>query len=202
MEKRTENETRKMKSIANLISIVAKNGNVEGCHINLFISNPFPIVLNYYGKPYKHYINKLYIFDKNVYICSTIIREDLDNVEDDSAAEEFNVDELENIVEALQIIYPYNRKPGELRINPAGEEEIINISLDKEHTPIAYQERIADLMDSGLTFDEAKKMANEPLEMEVYFQRDEGLFLVESEAVANTEIFSPYTAKRYKASLE
>ena len=88
------------------------------------------------------------------------------------------------------------------RINPAGEEEIIQICLSPDKTPIAYTARVKDLMDSGMDEEEAKKEALEPLEMEMYFQSGQGLFLVESEAVESTDIFSPYTKERYHSPLE
>ena len=90
----------------------------------------------------------------------------------------------------------------ELRINPQGEEEYIEICIDPVKHPKAFKARVKDFMDSGMTEEEAKKYAYGPLCMELYVQPRQGVFMVEMEAVESTDIFSPYTQERYKSPLE
>ena len=83
-----------------------------------------------------------------------------------------------------------------IRMNNADNYESINITLSKENTPIAYQNKLDELMDCK-AFDtqaEAEAWMNEtPIELELYYENGYGLFGVESEAVESTEINSPYS---------
>lgn len=53
-----------------------------------------------------------------------------------------------------------------------------------------------------MTVSEAMKEAYQPITMEFYFQKGNGLFMVENEAVDSGDIFSPYTQERYHSPLE
>ena len=81
-------------------------------------------------------------------------------------------------------------------MNNADNYESIDITLSKENTPIAYQNKLDELMDCK-AFDtqaEAEAWLNEtPIELELYYENGYGLFGVESEAVESTEINSPYS---------
>ena len=83
-----------------------------------------------------------------------------------------------------------------IKMNNADNYESINIKLSKENTPIAYQNKLDELMDCK-AFDtqaEAEAWLNEtPIELELYYENGYGLFGVESEAVESTEIKSPYS---------
>ena len=83
-----------------------------------------------------------------------------------------------------------------IKMNNADNYESINITLSKENTPIAYQNKLDELMDCK-AFDtqaEAEAWLNEtPIELELYYENGYGLFGVESEAVESTEINSPYS---------
>ena len=83
-----------------------------------------------------------------------------------------------------------------IKMNNADNYESINITLSKENTPIAYQNKLDELMDCK-AFDtqaEAEAWLNEtPIELELYYENGYGLFGVEAEAVENTEIKSPYS---------
>ena len=83
-----------------------------------------------------------------------------------------------------------------IKMNNADNYESINITLSRENTPIAYQNKLDELMDCK-AFDtqaEAEAWLNEtPIELELYYENGYGLFGVESEAVENTEIKSPYS---------
>ena len=83
-----------------------------------------------------------------------------------------------------------------IKMNNADNYESINITLSRENTPIAYQNKLDELMDCKAfdTQDEAEAWLNEtPIELELYYENGYGLFGVESEAVESTEINSPYS---------
>ena len=81
-------------------------------------------------------------------------------------------------------------------MNNADNYESINIKLSKENTPIAYQNKLDELMDCKVfdTQAEAEKWLREtPIELELYYEYGYGLFGVEAEAIESTEIQSPYS---------
>ena len=83
-----------------------------------------------------------------------------------------------------------------IKMNNADNYESINITLSKEYTPIAYQNKLDELMDEKVfdTKAEAEKWLREtPIELELYYEKGYGLFGVESEAVENAVITSPYS---------
>lgn len=72
--------------------------------------------------------------------------------------------------------------------------ETINVKLDRLKHPIAFRRATLSLMESGLTNSEAEALIErQGFEMELFYEGDNGLFAVESEAVENTTIYSPYT---------
>ena len=72
--------------------------------------------------------------------------------------------------------------------------ETVTIKLDRLRHPIAFRRATLSLMDSGLTEKEAESIIEcQGFEMELFYEGDNGLFAVESEAVGNTTIYSPYT---------
>jgi hypothetical protein len=83
-----------------------------------------------------------------------------------------------------------------IKMNNADNYESINIKLTKENTPIAYQNKLDELMDYK-AFDtqaEAEKWLSEtPIELELYYEYGYGLFGVEAEAIESMEIQSPYS---------
>ena len=83
-----------------------------------------------------------------------------------------------------------------IKMNNADNYESINITLSRENTPIAYQNKLDELM-SLKAFDtqsEAEKWLSEtPIELELYYENGYGLFGVEAEAVESMEIQSPYS---------
>ena len=72
--------------------------------------------------------------------------------------------------------------------------ETVTIKLDRLRHPIAFRRATLNLMDSGLTEKEAESIIErQGFEMGLFYEGDNGLFAVESEAVGNTTIYSPYT---------
>jgi hypothetical protein len=85
-----------------------------------------------------------------------------------------------------------------LRKHNAEEVETIDIYLSESKTPIAFARKVKELLDAGnySTEEEAAEFVrNTPFEMEFYYSLDQGLFLVESEAVESTEIYNPYSGE-------
>ena len=83
-----------------------------------------------------------------------------------------------------------------VKINKPGHEEAIEIRLSREKTPKAFKEKLEELMEEG-AFNTEKEaiewIEKTPFVMEIYYERGSGLFLVESEALENGDIVSPYT---------
>ena len=83
-----------------------------------------------------------------------------------------------------------------IKKNDAYNYESIKITLSRMTTPIAYQNKLDELMECK-AFDtqaEAEKWLNEtPIELELYYEKGYGLFGVEEEAVEESEIHSPYS---------
>ena len=83
-----------------------------------------------------------------------------------------------------------------VKINKPGYEEVIEVRLSREKTPKAFKEKLEELMEEG-AFD-TEEEAIEWIEkttfvMEIDYEKGSGLFLVESEALENGDIVSPYT---------
>lgn len=75
------------------------------------------------------------------------------------------------------------------------ECEIVDVLLSLEKTPIAYGRKLRELVEQGMTEEEAKEFLLRPIPLELYYEYCLGLFAVESEAVDSIEIYSPYTGK-------
>lgn len=83
-----------------------------------------------------------------------------------------------------------------MKKNSPEQAETIELFLSKDKTPIAYQKKVAELIKSGMTEQEAENfVSTTPFEMEFYYSDDLGLFLVESEAVEEANIVDPYTGE-------
>lgn len=82
-----------------------------------------------------------------------------------------------------------------LILNGAEDAEIIMIRLTPEKFPIAYANKVKCLMLSGLSEEEAEKMAMEPIDLELYYEVGVGLMAVESGT-----IYSPYSGELYDNS--
>ena len=87
-----------------------------------------------------------------------------------------------------------------LRKHNAEELESINVYLSEDKTPVAFARKLKELMDQNAfnSEQEAKDwIRNTPFEMELYYSIDQGLFLVETEAVeSDIPMFNPYTGEK------
>ena len=80
-----------------------------------------------------------------------------------------------------------------LQINPAGTEEVIEVYIDPIKHPVAYSNKLEELIGSGMTREEAERfILTTPFEMELYYSKDQGLFLVESEPLEYIKVYNPY----------
>jgi len=75
--------------------------------------------------------------------------------------------------------------------------EIISVRLSPDKTPIAYENKVRCLMLSGLSREEAEKVALEPMDLELYYEIGAGLMAVDPAAVESGTIRSPYTGELY-----
>lgn len=81
--------------------------------------------------------------------------------------------------------------------------ESIEFYLDKTKQPIAYNAKLKELIGAGMTKVEAENFIDEtPLCLEMYYSADQGLFMVESEAVESCEIYNPYNGEMLEESDE
>lgn len=86
------------------------------------------------------------------------------------------------------------------KLNNSDEyEHLCNVTLTKEKYPIAFEEKVQELLEEGASSrEEAEKMVSEmEIELEIYYEKGVGLFAVESGAVESGTIYSPYTKEEY-----
>lgn len=77
-----------------------------------------------------------------------------------------------------------------------GLEETINIRLTPETFPIAYKNKVDELMEEGAfdTREEAELwVRTTPICFELIYEKGQGLIGVESEAIENCDLSSPYS---------
>ena len=70
--------------------------------------------------------------------------------------------------------------------------DAIDVSLSPETTPGVYERRVACLMQSGLSEDEARRAAATPLTLELFYGIGQGLFAVEYEPLDSIRVYNPY----------
>lgn len=71
-----------------------------------------------------------------------------------------------------------NNMEEKLILNSIEDAEIISVRLSPDETPIAYENRVRCLMLSGLSREEAEKVALEPMDIELYYEIGVGLLFV------------------------
>ena len=92
------------------------------------------------------------------------------------------------------------------RLNNSDDYESIGvIKLSKDKFPIAFNEKVDELLEEGVvaTREEAEYLVNDmEIELEIYYERGTGLFAVECEAVDSGIIYSTYTKKEYLGCID
>lgn len=85
-----------------------------------------------------------------------------------------------------------NKKSVKLNINSTNIETI-DIKLTKSKFPNAYNAKLEELMENGLTKEDAEDAIKDMVfTMELVYHKNNGLFLVESDAIDCETIYSPY----------
>ena len=82
--------------------------------------------------------------------------------------------------------------------NSDNYEHLCNVKLSREKHPIAFQHKVNELVENGMSPEEAEKYVTESvIELEIYYQEGYGLFAVETEFCECTdEMFSPYNGEK------
>lgn len=71
--------------------------------------------------------------------------------------------------------------------------DVIDVWLNATDHPEAYRRRKKELMDSGMSEEDAiKYIADAPIQLELFYSFDQGLFAVESEALESSGLYNPY----------
>ena len=88
-----------------------------------------------------------------------------------------------------------------IEVNDKFHIESVNIQLSRDKTPIAFKNKLNELMEQGCfeTEEEAIEfIESAPIKMELYYEKGHGLIMVESEALdSNWDVFSPYTKEPF-----
>jgi len=89
-----------------------------------------------------------------------------------------------------------------IKLNKSGTEEIVEVILSETKYPIAFANKLAELMEQGAFNTEAEArqwLATNPICLELYYEKHHGLFAVESESLEGTPeaICSPYTKEPF-----
>lgn len=89
-----------------------------------------------------------------------------------------------------------------IKANRAENYESIMVTLTREKTPIAFQSKLDELIGQGAFDNEAdaiRWIESTPIELELYYEKDSGLFAVEAEAVdSQADLVSPYTGAEFE----
>jgi len=79
-------------------------------------------------------------------------------------------------------------------INPNGQQEVFDVILSKEKTPIAYELKHRELVESGMTPEEADTfIQTTPIQLELIYSYGLGLWAIESEPLESISPFCPYS---------
>ena len=90
-----------------------------------------------------------------------------------------------------------------IKVNAPEQYESFMIILNENKYPIAHQKKLEELMEQGafVSVEAAKEWINTtPIELELYYEKNAGLFAVEAEAVEDIPhtLCSPYTKAEFE----
>lgn len=92
-----------------------------------------------------------------------------------------------------------------MKANKVGQEETIEVLLTRRTFPIAFQNKLNELMEQGAFDNEedaTKWIESTPFVLEIMYEKDNGLFAVESEVIECETLVSPYSGERIECDLE
>ena len=85
-----------------------------------------------------------------------------------------------------------------MKANKAGQEETISVLLTRRTFPIAFQNKLNELMEQG-AFDNEEEatrwIESNPIILEIMYEKHAGLFAVESQAIEGSYLMSPYSGE-------
>ena len=85
-----------------------------------------------------------------------------------------------------------------MKANKVGQEETINVLLTRNNFPIAFQNKLNELMEQGAFNNEEEAtrwIESTPIVLEIMYEKNWGLFAVESEAIESNCLMSPYSGE-------
>jgi hypothetical protein len=78
----------------------------------------------------------------------------------------------------------------------SAECEVVHLYVSETKHPMVFNAMVNGLIENGLSAQEAKQFVRTtPLQMELYYSPQQGLFAVESEAVECSDIYNPYSGE-------
>lgn len=84
-----------------------------------------------------------------------------------------------------------------MKINSPDLVETIDFYLDPIKHPVAYNAKLKELIECGMTETEAMShLQNNPVLLELYYSSNQGLFMIESEFIEVDEPYNPYDGKK------
>ena len=92
-----------------------------------------------------------------------------------------------------------------MKANKVGQEETIAVLLTRKTFPIAFQNKLDELMYQGAFDNEedaTKWIESNPIVLEIMYEKDSGLFAVESEAIECGTLISPYSGESIECDNE
>lgn len=89
-----------------------------------------------------------------------------------------------------------------MKINPTDKIETVRITLNEKDYPVAFNNKLAELMEQKAFSDEAEArrwISSTPIVLEIYYEKDAGLFAVEGEALESCPetLCSPYSKEPF-----
>jgi hypothetical protein len=92
-----------------------------------------------------------------------------------------------------------------MKANKIGQVESIAVLLTRQTFPIAFQNKLDELMSQGAFDNEEdaiKWIESNPIVLEIMYEKDSGLFAVESEAIECGTLISPYSGESIECDNE
>lgn len=81
-----------------------------------------------------------------------------------------------------------------LTSSPCSNPESFDVLLDEVKTPVAFKRKLNELIGQGNSESDARRFLKQPIELELIYEPDHGLFAVESEAISSSlGLRSPYS---------
>ena len=88
-----------------------------------------------------------------------------------------------------------------MKLHPSGAIESVSVRLSEDKTPVAFRNKVQELVEAGMTESEARKFVLEtPFVLEIYYEKGYGLFAVESDTLEGCaeSICSPYSQEFFE----